>query len=213
MYLEHNESEVSPAGNAIQKVAGVFAVLVFLADIALLVILLSTLLGGSLLRSSQPVPVLFLLVLVVFLFAIGLFVYAKAAYGDLFEGVVYVVFGWAYVLIGAGLAAVVARTFVLKPGFGLLDFLVYAVAVMFISTFGVIIAMVVREKVRYFSVPFMAVALWQVYLWVWRVLSRQGVARGWNLVGSLFLFIFIVLFIVFLIGRREVQGDDFPWQD
>ena len=189
--------------SGIKQLVGGISVLAFLADILLLLVAISTILGKHFLSSSQPVAVQFLLIAVIYAFAIGSFLYARSALGDTFDGFVYIAFGWGYVLLAAGLIFVVARTFVLHVGFGGWDSLTYAMAAIIISSFGIIIALVVNEKVRYFSIPFIQVALWQVYLWVWRVASSQGVAQGWNLVGSVLLFVFVVLLIVFLLLQSD----------
>ncbi len=195
--------------SGIKQLVGGISVLAFLADILLLLVVVSTILGKRILASSQPVPVQFLLIGMVYAFAIGSFLYARSALGDTFDGFVYIAFGWGYVLLAAGLIAVVARIFVLHIGFGLWDFLDYTLAAVVISSFGIIIALVVNEKVRYFAIPFMLVALWQIYLWVWRVVTSQSIARGWNLVGSVSLFIFVVVLIVFLLmqGSGPVDAD------
>jgi len=192
----------------IRQISGAIAVLSFLADILLQTILLGTLLDSKWLSSAQPVHVQYLLVIVVYLFALGLFVYARPAYEDRFDFLVYLL-GWIFVFLGAALMATIARIFVIQPGFGFFDFLIYAAAAAFSASFGIIIAFIVGERTRPFALPFLLVALWQVVLWVWRVLSSQSVAGGWNLVGSLSLFFFTIFLIILLTRthkRREPNG-------
>lgn len=209
----YDQNLQNQSGSAVQKAVGIFSILAFLGDIFLLVVLVASLLGIDGLRSSQPIFVQFLLVTVVYAFAFSLFIYARPAYSEIFEAIVYL-FGWVYILLSALLLAVVAQTFVTQFGFGFLDFLAHAVTVVVISSFGFIIARAVNEKVIYFAFPFLLVAIWQVYLWVWRVLSRSGVSWNWNLAGSLFLFAFTVFFIAFLLrmgGRRKDGDGNDPW--
>jgi hypothetical protein len=165
----------------------------FLADMLLQAILLGTLLGYEF--SSQPVSVQYLLIIVVYLFALGLFIYARPAFGESFDFFVYLI-GWGFVLMGALLLAIIARIFIIEPSFGFLDFVIYATTAVFAASFGIIIAKIVGERLRPFALPFLLVGLWQVFLWVWRVISSQSLARGWNLLGSLLLFFFTIFLII-----------------
>lgn len=194
----------------IRQISGVIAILSFLADMLLQAILLGTLLNSPWLSSAQPIPVQYLLVIVVYLFSLGLFIYARPAYDDRFDFLVYLL-GWIFVLFGATLMAIIARIFVIQPGFGFFDFLVYAAAAAFSASFGVIIAFIVGERTRPFALLFLLVALWQVVLWVWRVISSQSVATGWNLVGSLSLFSFTIFLIVLLTRSHKKATDLDPW--
>ena len=194
----------------IRKLAGYLAALIFLADMILLVVLIATLLGYALLASAQPVPIQFLLILIIYVFGLGLFIYGRPAFGDMFDGIIYLFIGWPYILLAAGLLAVVSLRFVTNfdLSLGFLEFLLYAFAVSIISTFGVLISRIVNEPIKHFAVPFLLITFWQISLWVWRILSDKGVPAGWNLAGSLFLFIFTVIFIVSLLRESEALEDD-----
>ena len=199
------------SASVIRKLAGVLALLTFIADMLLLLILIGTLLEFGLLSSAQPIPIQFLLILIIYLFGIGLFIYGRPAFGDMFDGLIYIFFAWPYILLAAGLLSVVALRFVtsLYLDFGFLEFILYAFAITVISMFGVLLSRIVNESVKYFAVPFLLVTLWQIYLWVWRVLSDRGIPAGWNLIGSLFLFVFAVVFIIILLRETEAPDNEF----
>lgn len=209
---EYHEYELEPNSDIVRKAAGLLAFGAFLIDLLLMIVLIASLLEFKMLTSAQPLEIQFMIISLVFVLAIGMFVYARSAYGDMYEGVVYVLFGWGYVLLSAVLLAIVARKFVVdvEVGWGLLEFLIYSVASAFVSSFGIIIARIVDEERRYFVLLFFPVLLWQLGLWAWRIISQESrtLGFGWNIVGSLMLFFYLISLVVFLVRESPSQDED-----
>ena len=198
-----------PNNDPIKKLAGVVAVFSFVADLILMFILIGTLLGLNFLYSSQPITIQILLIVIIYLFALILFIYGRSGWQDRFEAVVYLL-AWIYVILAAILWMIVSYRFVANfaPDLGVFQFLFYSVSILAISSFGTIIARIVNEPVRHFAWPFLLVTVWQIGLWVWRVASdaAQGWPTGWNLAGSILLFVFVVFYIFMLL--KESQNEE-----
>ena len=198
---KYHEYDLEPNNDIVRKAAGLLAFGAFLVDLVLMIVLIASLLEFEALASGEPLEIQFVIISLVFVLAIGMFIYARPAYGDMFEGIVYLLFGWGYVFLSAVLLAIVARKFVVdvEIGWGLFNFVVYSVASAFVSSFGVIIARVVNECRRYFVLLFFPVLLWQIGLWAWRIMSREQSVFGWNVVGSLLLFFYLVALVISLL--------------
>jgi hypothetical protein len=181
-------------------ISGVVSVLAFVADLITIGLFVSQLFSGTSAISTTTAFAHIGWIIVLFLFAGGLFLYSRNE-ADALDKIA-AVFAWCYIVLAGLVLALVSQTYVYEWHPSLAGLLGYAALVGFISGLGYSIAYTVGSRSRYFSVPFMLVALEQALFWILRI-ANYGLSLSWAFALNLLVFVFTGLLVLFFLRTDE----------
>jgi hypothetical protein len=185
----------------LKQFSAVVSIIAFIADlITVLVFVKDLLFNFDFLSFESTISQIFIIALI-FTFAILLFNYSREINKGL-EGVVKM-FGWLYVILAALIFMIVSFRFIMGEDYGFGEFIGYPLLVISIAGLGFGVTKNVEGNTKYFSIPFMIVALEQIALWVIKILVGYGLLFTLPFFGNLLLFVIVGLIILFFLQQDE----------
>jgi hypothetical protein len=186
----------------LKQFSAVVAVIAFIADLITIIFFAKDLLFGfDFLTFGSTITQVFIIALT-FAFAFLLFNYAREINKD-FEGIVRM-FGWLYILLAALIFMIVSFHFTMFENYSFGEFIGYPLLVIFVLGLGVAVSINAGGDTKYFSIPFMVVALEQIALWVTKIISF-GISFTLAFLGTLIIFVLVGLIILFLLSVGRLQ--------
>jgi hypothetical protein len=142
-------------------------------------------------------------IVIVFLFSFFLLLYSKDEITD--KDYYTKVFSWLYVLFAALILAIKSWHFFNSPSYNFGDLFGYMLLVALIFGLGFSVSFVMESFTKNFAAPFFVIALEQIALWVKNMLSKNF-SFDVYFVGTIFLFIFTSLIILFTLRFEKVPN-------
>lgn len=176
------------------------AVLAFIADLITIGVFVKDILfSKTLIASTQPLYFIGL-ILVIFVFALGLFILSKEENDD---NIIIAIFSFFYVSIGAFILGVVSYRFIVISIYSPQEFFGYFALVGLISGLGYITSTVLVGRTDYLALPFMIIAAEQIILIFVQIIS-QTIEFGLSFIDKLILLVFTGgIIFVFLLPKDE----------
>jgi len=178
--------------------AGV-AIIAFIADLITILLFIKDLLFIPEFLSFRSAFSQLFVIALIFTFAILLFNYSREINKGL-EGTV-IMFGWLYIILAALIFMIVSFRFIMLQDYDFGEFIGYPSLVVFIAGLGWGVTKNVEGNTKYFSIPFMIVALAQIALWIIKLII--GYEIDLTFMGNLLIFVIVGLIILFFLQQDE----------
>lgn len=185
----------------LKQFSAVVAIIAFIADLITILLFAKDLLFRIEYITFETTITKTFVIALIFTFAILLFNYSREISKEL-EGIV-MVFGWLYIILAALIFMIVSFRFIMLENYGFGEFLGYPLLIIFIAGLGWGIVKIVEGNVKYFSIPFMIVALEQIVLWVIKILAGFDILFTGTFLGNLLIFVIVGLMILFFLQQDE----------
>jgi len=182
--------------DSLKTIAKGAATIAFIADLITVAIFVNELLFGDILASIDAVAAQVITVTAIFIFAVMLLRYSDQELRSL-DRIIFI-FSWLYILFGALILFRVSFVFIIYANYSFNELMAYGTLTTLIIGLGFITAMNIQRDTRYFSVPFMLIALFQIALWLWRMLTDRLVFDAYFVSNILLLAYVGALVILFL---------------
>jgi hypothetical protein len=179
----------------LRTISGIVAVITFLADLITVALFIRDLLQNRITFIAVIAEVA--LIVIVFAFAFLLLVYSKQA--EATPDWLIRIFSWLYIVFSAAIFGIISQRFIIEGDYRFGEYIGYILLIILIAGLGYSIAIFTRERAGYFSIPFMLVALEQIILWIFLIFSRTQISFNWTMLGNLFLFLIVSMFVLYFI--------------
>lgn len=181
----------------LRKISGIVSAIAFVADLITIILFIRDLVQGNAPASISSSLAKVVLIMAVFAFAFLLLHYSRQEFESL-DRIVWI-FGWLYISLSAALFGVISYYFIMEEGQTPGEFIGCVLLIGLITGLGSSVTLFVGERVDYFSIPFMLVALEQIVLWLFRIFSQRHISFNLGFIGNLLLFVYAGLIILFFI--------------
>ena len=142
-------------------------------------------------------------IVIVFLFAFALLLYSKNEFTS-FDFAIWF-FSWMYVLFAALILAIKSWSFFEAASYSFADLFGYILLISLIFGLGFSVSFVMGNFPKTFAVPFFAIALEQIALWVKNMLVGEFDFNVYFF-GTMILFVFSGLLILFTLGHERIPN-------
>ena len=190
---------------SLKKMAKAVSVVSFVADLITVAVFVYGVLFSAIPPTAGSVIAQVAIISVMFAFAIILLGYSVEEMSSL-NGII-LIYSWLYILFSALVLLKVAIQFLNQPKYDFGEYLAYVAVIVSIAFLGNMTAKAIEVDNKYFTLPFMGVALVQIFLWIVRVLSK-GLNFDWAFIGNLGLLILSGLFVVYFLVGNEKESKD-----
>jgi hypothetical protein len=178
----------------IKQFSGVVSIVAFIADLITILLFTKDLLFD--LVSFKSILTQLFMIAFIFTFAMLLFNYSREISKGI-EGIVKM-FGWLYIIQAALIFMIVSFRYMMIEDGSYSELLGYPFLVIAIGGLGYGVTKNVDGEPKYFSIPFMVVALEQIALWVIKVLIRIDIPGTFG--NGLLFFIIAGIIIWFFLS-------------
>ena len=200
------EDQVKSKEDSLKKIFRFASSVAFVADLITIVLFIKDLLvnGENKNGLTQVIIIVF-----IFAFAFLLLLYSKSEYGKSVE-IIMSIFGWSYVVFSAFVLVIFSIYFINGFHYSFFEYLGYSSIIIIIAFLGIGIIRAIDRRMKYFSIPYMIVALIQIITWVVKIYNHELFTGDfWTFVGTLFLFILSSSFVLGLINYDRVLAEGY----
>jgi hypothetical protein len=214
----------------LRSIAKVVAGIAFIANLLTVILFIRDLFFGNVGITFDKALAQVAIIFLVFIFSLLLLMFSREESATPSLDLVASLFSWLYIMFAALIFGIVSLRFIYYANYSLGEFVGYTVLIAFIAGLGYSLATAVRAGQQerevptspvesqagtyrnwkfddhYFAVPFMAVALVQIVLWVVIIFTGQPLTFfSLTFIGNLLLFVYAGLFVIFFIGYKKFR--------
>lgn len=207
---QHQHKDEPPV---VKAFFGFSSILGFTADIIAITIFVSEIIGG---RLTEPSTVFSRSLVIITIFALAMFSFLYSRKTVKFIDNVVWIFSYLYVFYSAVIFGYVSWIFLNNQKYeynysdlqyGFFDYFVYILLIGAMASLGAILSNSLGRSTKGFAIPFMIVALEQVFIWVYLILNG---AIGFNrqFMYNFVLFLYAGLIVVLFVGQQHLEPQE-----
>jgi hypothetical protein len=184
----------------LKSVSRVVAIITFIADLITVGVFIKDILLNTLALTNYVSYVG--IIVLAFGFAFLLWLYSKV--GQPRPKLLYQLFSWLYIIYSAFIFGIISFRFIIERNYSFGDYIGYIFLVILVGGLGLGISLVTKmHRVGYFCFPFLLVALEQIILWLYKLISHLNTNFDLANVGNLFLFVIVCAIVLGLLSIKE----------